>query len=129
MTSFHRRTNRRHIFLSNIINQPLWCRQIPNSMQSTAPDEPSLPLLYHTSSLCFLIFLHNHNLSAFLQQQHTLTSSLNSLWTPNANSVRHLIRHINSISLLIVLIPLSNKFLRDVPLVQLQQKQDEKIKK
>lgn len=38
-------------------------------------------------------------------------SYLNSLWTPNANSVSHLIRHINSISPLIAVIPLCSKFL------------------
>lgn len=36
---------------------------------------------------------------------------LNSLWTPNANSVSHLIRHINSISPLIAVIPLCSEFL------------------
>lgn len=59
----------------------------------------------------------------------SLPFCLNSLWTPNANSVRHLIRHINSISPLIALIPLCNEFLCDVPLVQQHQKQDKKKKK
>lgn len=38
-------------------------------------------------------------------------SYLNSLWTPTANSVSHLIRHINSISPLIAVIPLCSEFL------------------
>lgn len=38
-------------------------------------------------------------------------SYLNSLWTPNANSVSHLIRHINSISPLIAVLPLCSEFL------------------
>lgn len=69
---------------------------------------------------CRSISLQSPIFQASFLSEHipSLPSCLKSLWTPNANSVRHLIRHINSISPLIALIPLCNEFLCGVPSVQ-----------
>lgn len=78
---------------------------------------PTLPF-----SALLLYFPLQSNLSALLPLHRTYLIPpplcLNSLWTPNANSVGHLIRHINSISPLIALIPLCNEFLCGIPSAQ-----------
>lgn len=114
MTSFHTRTNRRHIFLSNIINQRRWCRQIP--LQCKAKLQRSRHYLSAPHILRLLPYFppQPQSVSTSPPQKNTLAPSLNSLWTLNANSVRHSIRHIHSISPLIVLIPLCNTFPRCV---------------
>lgn len=71
---------------------------------------------YHFPPSCcfsYSIILYSAICQPFFFSEHisSLPSCLKSLWTPNANLVRHLIRHINSISPLIALIPLCNEFL------------------
>lgn len=68
-------------------------------------------LLLSTSYLAFFLCLSAIFPPSAAGPVSSLLSCLNSLWTPNANSVRHLIRHINSISPLIVVIPLCSEFL------------------
>lgn len=71
-------------------------------------------VLLFTVNLPFLLLFTSFTLGffsaifppSFVGPLSSLLYGLNSLWTPNANSVRHLIRHINSISPLIAVIPL-----------------------
>lgn len=111
------------ISLSNRINQRNWSEsnQEPNEsfmhskmLQITA----ILPFLLPFLSLLPYFSLQPQSVSLSLPLQsisHPSPPCLNSLWTPNANSVRHLIRHINSISPLIALIPFCNEFLCSIP--------------
>lgn len=79
-------------------------------------------VLLFTVNLPFLLLFTSFTLGffsaifppSFVGPLSSLLYGLNSLWTPNANSVRHLIRHINSISPLIAVIPLCREFVRGV---------------
>ena len=113
MNVFHRWAKGKCFRENNESNRPDW----PEWNQE--PKECTVP--YHSHSTLFPLPLVFVNLFSFyrpfcqpvsLPAEHisSLPSCLNSLWTPNANSVRHLIRHINSISPLIALIPLSKAF-------------------
>lgn len=121
MDPFHRQMRRRNISLSKRNNQTDKTGLTENKNQRN--------VLYtvkcfraQSSYLSTLLFSFYSPVcqSFFLSAKHisSLPSCLNSLWTPNANSLRHLIRHINSISPLIALIPPCNEFLSGIPLVQ-----------
>lgn len=79
-------------------------------------------VLLFTVNLPFLLLFTSFTLGFFsaifppsyVGPVSSLLYGLNSLWTPNANSVRHLIRHINSVSPLIAVIPLCREFVRGV---------------
>lgn len=125
MNPFHRQMSRGNISLSKIINQG--DKTGPSETRSRSNVQRTLKLLLSqpfylfssSSCLCYLIFLSVCQ-AFLLSTEHIsfLPSCLNSLRTPNANSVSHLIRHINSISPLIALIPLCNEFLSGIPSVQ-----------
>ncbi len=127
MNPFHRQMSTRNISPSKIINQKdktgLSETKSQRNVLCTVKrlKSQSFYLFPSPSCLCYSIFLCSPICQPFsLSAEHicSLPSRLNSLWTSNANSVRHLIRHINSVSPLIALIPLCNEFLCGIPLVQ-----------
>lgn len=121
MDPFYRQMRRRNISLSEIINQrdEAGLRNVLCTVKHFISQ--SFYLFSSPSCICYSIPSYSPVCQLFfLSAEHisSLPSCLNSLWTPNANSVRHLIRHINSISPLIALIPLCNEFLCGIPSVQ-----------
>ena len=121
MDPFYRQMRRRNISLSEIINQ----RDKTGLRNVLCTVKRFISQSFYLSSAPSCICSSSPSYSPvcqpfFLSAEHISSppSCLNSLWTPNANSVRHLIRHINSISPLIALIPLCNEFLCGIPSVQ-----------